>query len=52
MEKIRHRRGGLVKRQSGRSKVSAKIRDLARVHGAQAIERLVALMDSHLLSSH
>ena len=26
--------------------VSAEIRDLARDHGAQAIERLVALMDS------
>jgi hypothetical protein len=31
----------------GRPKVSAEIRDLARNHGAQAIERLVALMDSN-----
>jgi hypothetical protein len=30
----------------GRPKVSAEIRDLARVHGAHAIERLVALMHS------
>ena len=30
----------------GRPKVSAEIRDLARDHGAQAIERLVALMHS------
>src|SRR5687767_173580 len=30
----------------GRLKVSAEIRDLAREHGAQAIERLVALMHS------
>jgi hypothetical protein len=30
----------------GRPKVSAQIRDLARDHGAQAIERLVVLMHS------
>ena len=30
----------------GRPKVSAEIRDLARDHGAKAIERLVALMHS------
>jgi len=30
----------------GTAKVSAEIRDLARNHGAQAIERLVALMHS------
>lgn len=29
----------------GRPKVAAEIRDLARDHGAKAIERLVALMD-------
>ena len=30
----------------GRPKISAEIRDLARIHGAQAIERLVELMHS------
>ena len=30
----------------GRPKVAAEIRDLAREHGAKAIERLVALMES------
>lgn len=32
----------------GRPKASAEIRELVRQHGAQAIERLVALMDSRL----